>query len=421
MVKAMTFLLLVLQSFSPVFAQTQDIDEPESRRGQFQFALHYDIEIRYGGSKTPFTAGRDLSHGDKVVVVTHVNGSPSQTNGGQFTYRKLAEQNLSVTRSIVRNLGVSIDHFVFYTEKDDGRSSYYDPFMTVLAAFNEDRESALPAEELDVIASVFFRSEHVGDIASVKGQTTEWTPDRYRNFLISSWARDVLIDMAVMAMRSGDYELSSRLLEPAISVDHPPAMYLMAAIQDNLGDKAGSVSWLKKASDEGHRQATYMLALRLESGAGIPQNHDESIRLLTVAAEAGHSQAAFRLGRHYLDGKIVAQNSEEAARWLAVAEAGGIGEASPFKGKAEHLLDLERQMATLREETDQLTEQIAALNEVSAILEVNSNHPLNRLSHDQWKVLTIKMQENRSYYDDVEGIVYWRRVEALARQLGFFE
>lgn len=412
-------LLVVLQYGNHVNAESKGISEQPGTTGQFNYAIHYDHEISYGDTQTPYSVGEKLSTDTKVTVITHVNGWPSQMNELGFTYEKIARHNVSVTNSIVNKLGINIDHFVFYTQTKDRRSGYFDPFINVLREFDSKYETSLSAEQVDAMVSVFYDSRHIRDIASIKSDMSGWTEENYRNHIASHWARGALVDMAIVDIDKGKLEHASRLLKPAISLNHPPATYLMGVIREKLEDQSGSVSWFKKASDQGHVHATYVLALRYKSGTGIAPSNEEFFRLLEVAANEGHGRAAFTLGVHYLDGRILDHDPDEAVRWLTLAESRGVEEATPLKEKATKMSRLANKIARVNRNIKNLDSELADINAAKAGLELSPSHPLNNLSVAEWTVISRKMSENRPFYRNSEGGTHWQRVSELASKLGF--
>ncbi len=63
------------------------------------------------------------------------------------------------------------------------------------------------------------------------------------------------------------------------------------------------------------------------SGHGIPQNYTEAARQLRKAADQGHAGAQYILGKLFLNGYGVSQSNEKAAEWMKKAADQGHKEA----------------------------------------------------------------------------------------------
>lgn len=126
-------------------------------------------------------------------------------------------------------------------------------------------------------------------------------------------------------------------------------------------DEKSAVPWFKKASDRGHQEAMFTMAMllyagelvvtnRVESarllslidptrlprapevlglmvlsGEGVPKDVPRGISLLETAATNGRAQAATALGRVYLAGEVVSRDENKALDWFL--KAGAMGDA----------------------------------------------------------------------------------------------
>lgn len=69
--------------------------------------------------------------------------------------------------------------------------------------------------------------------------------------------------------------------------------------------------------------AAYVLALRYESGDGVPRDHIRAFELYCDADRLGHAGATFAVGWLYAHGQGVEHDSAQAAAWLRRAELRG--------------------------------------------------------------------------------------------------
>lgn len=137
---------------------------------------------------------------------------------------------------------------------------------------------------------------------------------------------------------------------------------LLYNIEEDFGiDPKASVPWFKKASDGGHQEAMFTMAMFNYNGELVPTNKTESARLLSLvdskalpiasevlgrmmivgdgvikdiskgfsllesAAMNGRAQAAAMIGRIYLAGEILPMDKRKAQEWLI--KAGELGDA----------------------------------------------------------------------------------------------
>lgn len=80
---------------------------------------------------------------------------------------------------------------------------------------------------------------------------------------------------------------------------------------------------IEQAADTGNVQAQYKLALMLEYGEGVKQDHARAAALHQKAAESGSIGAQHSLGMMYYQGKGVRTNKINAYIWLAMAADNG--------------------------------------------------------------------------------------------------
>lgn len=84
-----------------------------------------------------------------------------------------------------------------------------------------------------------------------------------------------------------------------------------------------SVEQVQQAANEGDVEARYKLALMLEYGEGVKQDHAKAAALHQQAAEQGNVGAQHSLGMMYYQGKGVRTNKVNAYIWLSIAAQNG--------------------------------------------------------------------------------------------------
>jgi len=87
-----------------------------------------------------------------------------------------------------------------------------------------------------------------------------------------------------------------------------------------------------RAAEQGDASAQFNMALRYESGHGVPQDHAESLKWLRKAAEQGFVEAQYNLGCMYNTGEGVSQDHAEAVDWLRKAAEQGYASAQKNLG-----------------------------------------------------------------------------------------
>jgi TPR repeat protein len=64
-------------------------------------------------------------------------------------------------------------------------------------------------------------------------------------------------------------------------------------------DYAEALAWFRKAADQGHVFARYMLGAMYASGLGAPKDYAGAVAWYRKAADQGYSQAQVSLGNMY--------------------------------------------------------------------------------------------------------------------------
>jgi TPR repeat protein len=93
-------------------------------------------------------------------------------------------------------------------------------------------------------------------------------------------------------------------------------------------DFTEAVKWFRKAAEQGHAVAQFMLGVCYIEG-GFPEDPVEQVKWIRMIAERenAESQYAYALGNCYLKGYGVFQDSVEAAKWFHKAAEQGHEEA----------------------------------------------------------------------------------------------
>ena len=152
--------------------------------------------------------------------------------------------------------------------------------------------------------------------------------------------RQEALERAKEAIAKGERETAIALLQPLATAGDRDAQFLFGSrFFSNLDlvpiDEA--LQWLTRASDAGHAQATYELALfRSADESGLeygPPTTEESVRLLIRAGELGCADAQYDLGALYATSDWVGpKDAGEARRWYRRAAEQGHGDAQSNLG-----------------------------------------------------------------------------------------
>ena len=105
---------------------------------------------------------------------------------------------------------------------------------------------------------------------------------------------------------------------------HLRALYLLGWMYQHGGsrvvkDDREAVKWYRKAAAQGHSEAQYMLGWMYQNGKGVVQDLKEAAKWFNKAAEQGHTQAQFNLGWMYDQGEGVLQDYVTAYAWYNLA------------------------------------------------------------------------------------------------------
>lgn len=79
-----------------------------------------------------------------------------------------------------------------------------------------------------------------------------------------------------------------------------------------------ALKWYRKAAENGHPQAQYLMGRGYHTGKGVPKDQTEAFKWWRKAAEQGHATSQFNLGVMFFRGRGTSQDFSEAARWFKV-------------------------------------------------------------------------------------------------------
>mgnify|MGYP001817111378 FL=1 len=86
------------------------------------------------------------------------------------------------------------------------------------------------------------------------------------------------------------------------------------------------------AAEAGDASAQFRMALRYESGTGVPQDYAESVKWLRKAADQGLPEAQFNMGSMYMNGLGVPEDPAEGFGWYRKAAFQGHASAQKNVG-----------------------------------------------------------------------------------------
>jgi len=139
-----------------------------------------------------------------------------------------------------------------------------------------------------------------------------------------SWAD---FKTGVQAYGRGDYRTALNEFRPLADQGQAQAQdYLGQMYANGQGvpqDHVEAIRWLSLAAEQSLPIAQYHLGLMYQKGRGVPQHYAQAAQWYRLAADHGHVAARASLGLLYLDGLGVPQSYEEAKHWLHLAAGQG--------------------------------------------------------------------------------------------------
>jgi len=121
-----------------------------------------------------------------------------------------------------------------------------------------------------------------------------------------------------------------------------PSMYSLANLVHYGGkgvpqDLSRAVQWYQRAAAEDFVPAQFQLAVLFDHGPGV-QNSVLAESFLRKASERGHREAQYLLGEYYYRGRVVPMDLAEAYRWWSLASASGLEVATVARRQLERIL-----------------------------------------------------------------------------------
>jgi TPR repeat protein len=89
------------------------------------------------------------------------------------------------------------------------------------------------------------------------------------------------------------------------------------------GDFGRALAEWQPLAEQGHAQAQFRLGCLYTFGQGVPEDHEEAVRLYRMAAEQGDADAQNNLAGMYAEGLGVPADPVTAYMWLEIAARSG--------------------------------------------------------------------------------------------------
>lgn len=114
---------------------------------------------------------------------------------------------------------------------------------------------------------------------------------------------------------------------------HAESQVELGILYSERQDPADSIKWFRRASEQGHVRAQYLLS-RIYLAKSPPSTYPEAHRLMGLAAARGHVPAMSKLGRLLLDGHTFGLDKEAGIKWIVAAAKAGDASAQFRYGDA---------------------------------------------------------------------------------------
>jgi len=131
----------------------------------------------------------------------------------------------------------------------------------------------------------------------------------------------------VTAYDKGDYATAAREYRKAAEQGHADAQYILGVMY-NFGkgvpeNYTEAIKWYRKAAEQGHADAQHNVGIMYYLGLGVPQDDAKAIKWFRKAAVQGAASGQFFLGSMYASGKGVFKSDTEAIKWYRKAAEQG--------------------------------------------------------------------------------------------------
>ncbi len=151
--------------------------------------------------------------------------------------------------------------------------------------------------------------------------------------LLGCFATPARADFAagVKAYKQGDYTAAMEEFRALADQGHRGASYNVAVMyrkgQGVKQDYAAAAKWYRIAAETGYGKAQLGLGVLYAKGQGVARDDAEAVKWWLLAAESGNAGAQFNLGAMYAKGRGVAQDYKRAMKWYRRAAAQGHAKA----------------------------------------------------------------------------------------------
>jgi serine/threonine protein kinase len=124
-----------------------------------------------------------------------------------------------------------------------------------------------------------------------------------------------------------------------LNPNHPELQFMLGSMYSTYEggkgvtqDYAQADAWYRKAAEQGHSGAQYIIGLNYDFGDGVIQDYAQAAFWYRKAADQGHSEAQKDLGQLYESGEGVQQDYVQAAFWYRKAAEQGDPDAQQCLG-----------------------------------------------------------------------------------------
>jgi uncharacterized protein len=111
-------------------------------------------------------------------------------------------------------------------------------------------------------------------------------------------------------------ESAIRDLEPFAERGNKDALYWIGEVYTTLVDHKEALKWYRKAAEQGHDDAQWLVGNKYLLGEGVEKNYYRAKEWFEKAASSGNQLAQEDLGRLYAGGKGVSKNYSTAIKWF---------------------------------------------------------------------------------------------------------
>jgi TPR repeat protein len=131
----------------------------------------------------------------------------------------------------------------------------------------------------------------------------------------------------VNAYQAADYRLAAKIFSELAKTGYVNAQFYLAVMLDAGSgvdeDHVQSAMWYHKAAMKGHVEAQYNLGIAFATGEGVNKNIQKAVYWMKKAALNGSVNSQYNLGLMYILGEGVKTNMEEGILWWKLAAKNG--------------------------------------------------------------------------------------------------